>query len=135
MPARKYKRVVQVGTMNRSAEHYQTAVEYVKSGKLGKICEINTWACQVRESIGNPPDSAPPATVDYDVWLGPAPKRPFNTNRFHYTWRFFWDYGNTELGNNGRAPARYSHVRESSRCAAWRTAFPPAFPLLPESTG
>jgi predicted dehydrogenase len=99
--ARKYKRVVQMGTMNRSADHYRTAIEYVKSGKLGKICEINTWTCQVRESIGNPPDSAPPATVDYDVWLGPAPKRPFNINRFHYNWRFFWDYGNSELGNMG----------------------------------
>ena len=98
---RKYKRVVQVGTMGRSAEHYQTAIEYVKTGKLGKICEINTWACQVRESIGNPPDSPAPSTVDYNAWLGPAPKRPFNTNRFHYNWRFFWDYGNTELGNMG----------------------------------
>ena len=99
--ARKYNRVVQVGTQNRSAASFQSAIEYVKSGKLGKICEIRAWECQVRESIGNPPDSDPPATVDYDVWLGPAPKRPFNPNRFHYTWRFFWDYGNTELGNQG----------------------------------
>ena len=99
--ARKYKRVAQVGTQNRSAEHYQTAVEYVKSGKLGKICEISAWECQVRDSIGTPPDSDPPATVDYDAWLGSAPKRPFNSNRFHYTWRFFWDYGNSELGNQG----------------------------------
>ena len=99
--ARKYKRVAQMGTQNRSAEHYQTAIEYVKTGKLGKICEINTWECQVRASIGTPPDSDPPATVDYDVWLGSAPKRPFNINRFHYTWRFFWDYGNSELGNQG----------------------------------
>lgn len=99
--ARKYKRVVQVGTQNRSTQHFQDAIEYVKSGKLGKICEITTWHCQLRESIGNPPDSEPPPTVDYDVWLGPAPKRPFNINRFHYTWRFFWDYGNSELGNMG----------------------------------
>lgn len=97
----KYNRVAQVGTMNRSAEHFQNAIEYLKSGKLGKICEVNTWECQVRETIGNPPDSDPPATVDYEVWLGPAPKRPFNVNRFHYNWRFFWDYGNTELGNQG----------------------------------
>ena len=76
-------------------------LNYVKTGKLGKICEITTWMCQVRPTIGNPPDSDPPATVDYDVWLGPAPKRPFNKNRFHYTWRFFWDYGNSELGNQG----------------------------------
>lgn len=99
--ARKHKRVVQVGTQMRSIPHYATAIDYVKSGKLGKICEISTWECQVRESIGNPPDSDPPSTVDYDVWLGPAPKRPFNANRFHYNWRFFWDYCNTELGNQG----------------------------------
>src|ERR1035438_9104389 len=99
--ARKYNRVVQVGTQNRSSANFRNAVEYIKSGKLGKICEISTWMCQVRPTIGNPPDSAPPPTVDYDVWLGNAPKRPFNANRFHYTWRFFWDYGNTELGNQG----------------------------------
>ena len=99
--ARKYNRVVQVGTQNRSSEPFRSAIEYVKTGKLGKICEITAWECQVRESIGNPPDSDPPPTVDYDVWLGPAPKRPFNVNRFHYTWRFFWDYGNSELGNQG----------------------------------
>jgi len=99
--ARKYSRVVQVGTQRRSFEHFQTAADYVASGKLGKICLVKAWMCQVRPSIGNPPDGTPPASVDYDVWLGPAPKRPFNPNRFHYNWRFFWDYGNTELGNQG----------------------------------
>ena len=99
--ARRHNRVVQVGTQNRSAAHYKSAVEYVASGKLGKICMINAWECQVRPSIGNPADCDPPSTVDYDVWLGPAPKRPFNPNRFHYNWRFFWDYCNTELGNQG----------------------------------
>jgi|SRR5579871_807830 len=99
--ARKYSRVMQVGTQRRSMEHFRTAVEYVASGKLGKICLIKTWMCQVRESIGNPADGPVPAGVDYDMWLGPAPKRPFNINRFHYNWRFFWDYGNTELGNQG----------------------------------
>jgi len=98
---RKYKRLVQVGLQNRSAVHYISAIDYVRSGKLGKICLIHTWECQVRETIGRPPDSDPPPTVDYDVWLGPAPKRPFNPNRFHYNWRFFWDYCNTELGNQG----------------------------------
>ena len=89
---RKYKRIGQVGTQNRSAPNFASAMEYLKTGKLGKVCEINTWECQLRPTIGNPPDSDPPATVDYDVWLGPAPKRPFNINRFHYNWRFFWDY-------------------------------------------
>lgn len=99
--ARKYQRVVQLGTQRRSGEHYYEAVDYVVSGKIGDVCLMKAWMCQVRESIGNPPDCDPPPTVDYDMWLGPAPKRPFNPNRFHYNWRFFWDYGNSELGNQG----------------------------------
>jgi len=99
--ARKYSRVVQVGTQRRSGIQFQTAVDYVASGKLGKICLMKAWMCQVRKSIGNPPDQDPPPGVDYDMWLGPAPKRPFNPLRFHYNWRFFWDYCNSELGNQG----------------------------------
>jgi predicted dehydrogenase len=99
--ARKYQRVVQVGTMRRSGEHFREAARQVGSGKLGKLCLVRAWMAQVRESIGNPPDGTPPAGVDYNMWLGPAPERPFNPNRFHYNWRFFWDYGNTELGNQG----------------------------------
>ena len=99
--ARKYNRVVQVGTQRRSSEHFQSAVEYVASGKLGKVCLIKAWINQVRQSIGRPPDGTPPPGIDYDRWLGPAPNRAFNPNRFHYNWRFFWDYGNTELGNQG----------------------------------
>jgi predicted dehydrogenase len=99
--ARKYNRVFQVGTQRRSGEHFRSAVEYVASGKLGKICEIKAWIHQVRPDLPAQPDGTPPAGVDYDAWLGPAPKRPFNPNRFHYNWRFFWDYGNTELGNQG----------------------------------
>ncbi len=99
--ARKYRRVVQVGTQRRSGEHFRSAAEYAASGKLGKICLIKAWISQLRPSIGNPPNGTPPATADYDRWLGPAPERPFNPMRFHYNWRFFWDYGNTELGNQG----------------------------------
>ncbi|MBI4873218.1 MAG: Gfo/Idh/MocA family oxidoreductase [Acidobacteria bacterium] len=99
--ARKYKRVMQIGTMRRSAEHFRTAAEYVGSGKLGKICMVKAWMCQLRKSIGAPPDGTPPPGADYDMWLGPAPQRAFNSNRFHYNWRFFWDYGNSELGNQG----------------------------------
>ncbi len=99
--ARKYNRVVQVGTQRRSMHHFRSAIDYVASGKLGKLCLVKAWMCQVRGSIGNPPDSPVPAGVDYDRWLGPAPARPFNRNRFHYNWRFFWDYCNTELGNQG----------------------------------
>lgn len=99
--ARKYNRIVQIGTMRRSGDHFRTAAEFVGSGKLGKVCLIKAWMCQERKSIGRPADGTPPATADYEAWLGPAPKRPFNPNRFHYNWRFFWDYGNSELGNQG----------------------------------
>ena len=99
--ARKYKRIAQMGVQNRSMDHFPAAFECLKSGGIGKLCEITVAVHQMRPTIGTPPDSDPPATVDYDQWLGPAPKRPFNKNRFHYNWRFFWDYGNTELGNQG----------------------------------
>ena len=98
---RKYKRVLQVGTQRRSMHHFIAAAEYAASGKLGKVCHMKAWISQLRTSIGTPADSAPPSTADYEMWLGPAPKRPFNVNRFHYNWRFFWDYGNSELGNQG----------------------------------
>lgn len=99
--ARKYKRVVQVGTQRRSGEPFRAAVEAVAAGKIGKVCEVKAWIYQVRKTIGTPPDAQPPAGINYDAWLGPAPKRAFNPNRFHYNWRFFWDYGNSELGNQG----------------------------------
>ncbi|HVX66581.1 MAG TPA: Gfo/Idh/MocA family oxidoreductase [Bryobacteraceae bacterium] len=99
--ARKYQRVVQVGTQRRSSQYCKGAIDYLATGKLGKLCLVRVWHTQVRESIGNPPDGTPPAGIDYDVWLGPAPKRAFNPNRFHYNWRFFWDYGNSEIGNQG----------------------------------
>jgi predicted dehydrogenase len=91
--ARRDNRVVQMGTQQRSAPHYADAIEYVKSGALGRIRLVKTWAYQ--DWMGNTPpvpDGEPPASVDYDLWLGPAPARPFNRNRFHFTFRWFWDY-------------------------------------------
>lgn len=91
--ARKYDRVVQVGTQQRSAEHFAEAVKYVQSGQLGTIRQVRTWAfIDWKGAVGNPPDQAPPKGVDYDLWLGPATKRPFNPARFHFTFRWFWDY-------------------------------------------
>ena len=72
--ARKANRVVQVGTQRRSGDHFRSAVDYVASGKLGKVCLIKAWMCQVRKSIGKPADSPVPPGVDYDTWLGPAPE-------------------------------------------------------------
>jgi predicted dehydrogenase len=91
--ARRHKRVVQMGTQQRSAPHYADAVEYVKTGKLGKVRLVKAWAYQ--DWMGNipvVPDTAPPPSVDYDFWLGPAPKRPFNRNRFHFNFRWYYDY-------------------------------------------
>ncbi len=98
--ARKYKRVVQVGTQQRSAAHFQQAVTLVRSGLIGTITAVRCWnvSNQAPDGIGNPPDSDPPAGLDWDLWLGPAPKRPFNANRFgvypdvYSYFRYFWDY-------------------------------------------
>ena len=100
--ARKYKRVVQAGTMQRSAVHFAKAVEIVRSGQLGKVTFVRTWNYGHAEpaGIGNPPDSEPPSTLNWDMWLGPAPKHAFNANRFGVdpadkyfsNFRWFWDY-------------------------------------------
>src|SRR5262249_28267248 len=86
----------QIGTQQRSGKHFQDAVKYVRSGRLGHIHTCRTWITNNSppEGAGNPPDETPPPGVDYDLWLGPAPKRPFNRNRFHYQYRWFGDYGN-----------------------------------------
>jgi predicted dehydrogenase len=99
--ARKHDRIVQVGTQRRSAPHSISAAEFIRSGKLGKVPFARTWIAGHRPSIGHKADEPAPAGVDYDLWLGPAPERSFNPNRFHYNWHWNWDYGTGELGNNG----------------------------------
>jgi predicted dehydrogenase len=98
--ARRYNRVVQVGTQQRSGDHYQKAAEIIRGGQLGKITFVRTWnfGNQTPVGIGNPPDTNPPDGLDWDMWLGPAPMRPFNQNRFGVhpdrwsSFRWFWDY-------------------------------------------
>jgi predicted dehydrogenase len=91
--ADKYKKIYQVGMWQRSDKHWQDAVAFVHSGKLGKIRAVRTWSYQGwMKSIPVKPDGPVPAGVDYDFWLGPAKKRPFNPNRFHFNFRWFWDY-------------------------------------------
>ncbi|HIE51298.1 MAG TPA: twin-arginine translocation signal domain-containing protein [Armatimonadetes bacterium] len=99
--ARKYKRIVQVGTQNRSAPYVQAAVEYLRSGKLGEVHLVRVLNMKKRPSIGHKKDEPVPPGVDYDMWLGPAPKRPFNPNRFHYAWHWFWDYSGGDIVNDG----------------------------------
>ncbi len=99
--ARKYDRIVQTGTQCRSHQGIQDAVAFLRSGKLGQIYMAKGLCYKSRGSIGHKPDGPVPEKVDYDLWLGPAPKRPFNPNRFHYNWHWNWDYGNGDLGNQG----------------------------------
>src|SRR5438128_1618768 len=96
-------RIVAVGTQQRSAEHFQKAVETVRSGKLGKVFWVQTWNFEniSPEGISRPPDTQPPPHVDYDRWLGPAPERPFNPNRFHLLFRWFFDYAGGMMSDWG----------------------------------
>jgi predicted dehydrogenase len=99
--ARKYERIVQTGTQCRSHKGIQDAMAFLRSGKLGQIYMAKGLCYKPRGSIGHKSDAPVPSGVDYDIWLGPTPKRPFNPNRFHYNWHWNWDYGNGDLGNQG----------------------------------
>jgi predicted dehydrogenase len=99
--ARKFDRIVQTGTQCRSHQGIQDAMAFLRSGKLGQIYMAKGLCYKPRGSIGHKADATVPANVDYDIWLGPAPKRAFNPNRFHYNWHWNWDYGNGDLGNQG----------------------------------
>ncbi len=91
--AKRSGKMVQVGQWQRSGPHYESAIAYVRSGKLGRIRVVKVWAYQGwMKPVPVQPDGAAPAGVNYDMWLGPAPKRAFNPNRFHFNFRWFWDY-------------------------------------------
>jgi predicted dehydrogenase len=90
---KRYNNIVQVGQQQRSGQHWQNAIAFVHAGKLGKLRMVKAWSwLDWKGTVPIVPDEPVPAGVDYDMWLGPAPKRPFNRNRFHFTFRWFWDY-------------------------------------------
>jgi predicted dehydrogenase len=122
--AARYGKIVQVGTMNRSRREVRQAIAFLHEGGIGRVYMARGLCFKPRPSIGEYPDGPlapgeryrlnveaqtwePPydaaylARVDYDLWLGPAPARPFNRNRFHYNWHWHWDYGNGDTGNQG----------------------------------
>lgn len=101
--ARKTNRIMAVGTQQRSSPHFQKAVEIVRSGQLGKVFWVQTWNYENISpvGIGRPSDTEPPAHVDYDRWLGPAPSRAFNPNRFHLLFRWFFDYAGGMMSDWG----------------------------------
>jgi predicted dehydrogenase len=99
--ARKYKKCVQHGTQKRSSGGHYSLAAFLQAGKIGKI-QVSRGLCYKRRpSIGKKGEEAVPKGVDYDLWLGPAPVRPFTRNRFHYNWHWHWDYGNGDIGNQG----------------------------------
>lgn len=97
----KYKAVVQVGTQQRSAQHMQDARDFIRSGQLGEISmtETYTYGNDAPDGMGHAPDEPAPAGIDYDMWLGPAPARPFNPRRFHHNWRWYFDYAAGMVGD------------------------------------
>ncbi len=99
--ARRYGRVVSVGTQRRSNPVLSKAVQFLRDGGLGAVHSARTTIQRARDPIGLVADGPAPAGVHYDMWLGPAASRPFNENHFHYHWHFFWEYGTTDLGNTG----------------------------------
>jgi predicted dehydrogenase len=124
--ARKYKRICQVGTQSRSNPGMRDAIEYVRSGKIGKVDLAIGLCYKSRPSIGDTGlkmgEQRPPATMDYDLWCGPAPlkapKRNTKNGTVHYDWHWIWDFGNGDLGNQG------VHEMDKARWGLGKTTMP-----------
>jgi predicted dehydrogenase len=99
--ARRFKRVVQVGTWQRSVPHFQQAVDFVRSGKMGKISLCRAWNFTPPNPLGRQIATPVPAGLDWDLWLGPAPFHAYQPNRCHKTWRWFFDTGTGKMGDWG----------------------------------
>jgi predicted dehydrogenase len=99
--AQKYRRVVQHGTQQRSSESRAREIAALQSGKYGKLLVSKGYCCKPRWSIGNKPITAPPAELDFNIWLGPAPEQSYHGNLVPYNWHWFWDTGNGDIGNQG----------------------------------
>jgi predicted dehydrogenase len=126
--ARKYDRVVQLGAQTRSAPELASAIEFLRSGKIGDPHLVRVYNMLFRPPVPPRPDGPVPEGVDYDTWLGPAPARPFNPLHFHYTWHWFWDYSGGDIINQavhqidaGRALLGKSYPKAVS-CTAGKLA-------------
>ena len=99
--ARRNKRVMQVGTQSRSTRHVMKAMELLHNGAIGRVLVSKAWNSQRRSSIGKAKPSAPPAHLDFEAWLGPAPKMPYQSNILHGIWRWWHAFGTGDMGNDG----------------------------------
>jgi predicted dehydrogenase len=99
--AREHRRCVQHGTQRRSSAVDIAGVRAIQEGLIGEVFVAKAINHQLREKIGTAPEEPPPTGVNYDMWLGPAPQRPFTQNRWHYNWHWFWEYGGGDLVNDG----------------------------------
>ena len=99
--ARRTKRVVQVGTQSRSIQHVRRAMELLHNGAIGDVLVAKAWNSQKRANIGHASPIDPPEGFNYDLWLGPAPYVPFQSNRHHTTWHWWYDFGTGDIGNDG----------------------------------
>jgi predicted dehydrogenase len=99
--ARRNKRVMQVGTQSRSTRHVQRAMELLHNGAIGRVLVAKAWNSQRRSSIGRARPDAPPAHLDFDTWLGPAPRVPYQSNMLHGIWRWWHAFGTGDMGNDG----------------------------------
>jgi predicted dehydrogenase len=99
--ARRYGRIVQHGTQGRSSRDWALAVAAIQSGKLGKLLVSRALCYKKRDSIGFKPNTNPPEPLDFNIWLGPAPRQAYHANLVHYNWHWFWDFGNGDIGNQG----------------------------------
>jgi len=118
--ARKYGRMVQVGTQNRSSPLLRQTFDYLRGGELGPVRFAHALVYRPRDGIGKVNSPTPlPATVDYDLWCGPAPETPLMRKQLHYEWHWFWATGNGEMGNNG------IHVIDLCRWALQQNQPPP----------
>ncbi len=99
--ARKYDRIVQIGLQRRSSRRVKSVTQYVRDAKFGRAYRAKAVVYRGRISIGKVDEASIPDGVNWDLYLGPAPYRAFDLNRFHYGWHFFWDTSTSEVGNNG----------------------------------